>query len=230
MGRVHHGAVATTTKELRAILHASLLGGDNYMPMCIPPTFVALIVLLNGISIAWAQQKNEVSFPTNDEVRLVLTQTERALQQYKPLLDEEEHLFGENGKEAAAKDREVVAALDMAIKAFRQKPQGFNGPLGFAFFEWIDDSDRNVLLCASGASNDAVVSMINGEKSRSDSLMKLSQRCMDLSTLLYTVSENASALYMRYAEAEEQTAIEAADVGTKCVEELKKSEAAKRKQ
>jgi hypothetical protein len=47
----------------------------------------------------------ETNFPTNDEINLLLTQTERAVGQYKPLLNQEESLFGEKGKEAVAKDR-----------------------------------------------------------------------------------------------------------------------------
>ena len=60
------------------------------------------------------------------------------VQQYKPLIDEQGRLLGKKGKVGAPKDREVVQSSEMAIKAFRRSPQGFNGPLGFGFFEWID--------------------------------------------------------------------------------------------
>ncbi len=191
---------------------------------------LTLLLLPLAASIAGAQSANEPNFPTDDEIQLVLTQADRAIQQYKPLLSEQERLFGEKNKEAIAKDREVVAALDVAIKAFRQKPQGFNGPLGFSFFEWIDDADRNVLLCASSASNEAVASAIDGKSGKAQSLMRLSQSCMDLSTLLYTVSENAGALYTRYVQGAEKLAAEGAEIATKCAEVMRKSGTARPKQ
>lgn len=67
----------------------------------------------------------------------------------------EERNLGKKGTEAVAKDREVLSALKMAIAGFRKQPQGFNSELGFAFFEWLDDADRNALLCASTALTDA---------------------------------------------------------------------------
>jgi hypothetical protein len=72
--------------------------------------------------------------------------------------------------------------------------QAFNSDLGFAFFEWIDDADRNILLCATGASTQAVSLMLDGKTAKARSLAQLSQSCMDMSSLLYTVSENAGAL------------------------------------
>ena len=153
----------------------------------------------------------------------MLTQTERAIGQYKPLLDQEEALFGEKGKEAVAKDREVVKGLETAIKTFRKNPQGFNSNLGFAFFEWIDDADRNILLCASGASTEAVTLMLDGKTDKARSLAELSKSCMDMNSLLYTVGENAGALYARFVAGEEALAKQAFDTMQKCTDILKKS-------
>jgi hypothetical protein len=50
---------------------------------------------------------------------------ERVVERYKPLLDQEELLFGEKGKEAVTKDREVVRGLEPGIRAFRKDPQAF---------------------------------------------------------------------------------------------------------
>ena len=165
----------------------------------------------------------ETNFPTNDEINLLLTQTERAVGQYKPLLDQEESLFGEKGKEAVAKDREVVKGLEMAIKAFRKNPQGFNSNLGFAFFEWIDDADRNILLCASGASTEAVTLMLDGKTDKALSLAQLSKSCMDMSSLIYTVGENTGALYARYVSSVEALAKQGSEVAQKCTDILKKN-------
>jgi len=54
-------------------------------------------------------------------------------------------------------------------------------------------------------------------------LLHLSQSCSDISTLIYTVSENAGALYERYSKAEEQLAVEGVETAEKCAETLKKS-------
>jgi hypothetical protein len=69
-----------------------------------------------------AQSKNETNFPTDEEIRLVITQIDRAMQQFKPLLDQEEALLGGEGKEATAEDRQVVGALETASKTFKKNP------------------------------------------------------------------------------------------------------------
>lgn len=109
-----------------------------------------LFVLTFSFAFA-ASAQTEKAFPTNDEINLVLAQTERAMQQYKPLIDQEEIQLSKSYTDAVAHDREVVNALETAVKAFKANPQGFNGPLGFPFFEWLDDADRNAVLCESGA-------------------------------------------------------------------------------
>ena len=179
-----------------------------------------LLVLVSSLTVVCRGQ--ETNFPTDDEINLLLTQTERALVQYKPLLDQEESLFGEKGKGAVAKDREVVKGLETAIKAFRKNPQAFNSALGFSFFEWIDDADRNILLCASGASTEAVTLMLDGKTAKARSLAELSQSCMDTSSLMYTVGENAGALYTRFVAGEEALAKQAYDMAQKCTDILKK--------
>lgn len=180
-----------------------------------------LLVLVSSLCITSSAQ--ETNFPTDDEVKLLLTQTERALGQYKLLLDQEEALFGDKGKKAVAKDREVVHALETGIRALRKNPQGFNSHLGFAFFEWIDDADRNSLLCASGASTEAVTLMLDGQAPKARSLAQLSQSCLDTSSLLYTVGENAGVLYARYVASEEALAKQGVELAQKCTDLLKKN-------
>jgi len=180
----------------------------------------ALVLLTIGFAnTAYAQ--TEKTFPTDDEINLVLTQTERAIQQYKPLIDQEEIQMGKSGKDAVANDRQVLSGLEIAVKAFKAKPQEFNGPLGFAFFEWLDDSSRNAALCANYASSQVALRVMDGNTSKADSLLHLAQSCNDVSTLIYTVSENAGSLYQRYVEAEQQLAAHGAEVAGKCADILK---------
>jgi hypothetical protein len=71
----------------------------------------------------------------------------------------EEQMYREKGETAVAKDREVVRGIELAIKGFGKNPQSFNSPLGFSFSEWLDDADRNALLCASGAATEATINI-----------------------------------------------------------------------
>ena len=179
-----------------------------------------VLVLLTAGFITVAQAQTEKPFPTDDEINLLLTQTERAIQEYKPLIDQEESQMGKSYAEAVAKDRQVVNALETAVKAFKSKPQAFNGPLGFIFFGWLDDADRNALLCASGASLQASQA---DTVDRASTLLHLAQNCQASSTLIYTVSENANSLYGKYVEAEAQLAEQAAEAVQKCTDILKRN-------
>jgi hypothetical protein len=183
---------------------------------------VMLLILCAFSSTAQAQ-KHDPNFPTDDEIRLVLTQAKRAVGEYKPLLDMEEKMLGKAGAEAVAKDREVVRGIDTAIELFGKNPQAFNGPLGFAFFEWIDDTGRNALLSSVKASSDSTVDLIDGDAQKARANAELAKDFANISTVFYTVSENAGALYLRYVEGEEQLAKKGFQVATDCADILKKS-------
>jgi hypothetical protein len=184
-----------------------------------------LLVFLLSVSVPLRAQ-DEKTFPTDTEIQLLLTQADRAIQQYKPLIDQEEIQFGKSGAEAVAKDRQVVQGIEMAVQTLQKKPQGFNSPAGFAFFEWLDDASRNAMVCSTSLMTQATVSLMAGEISKATELIHLGQSCMDVSSLIYTVSENAGALYERYVNAEEQLAQKDFDTSQKCFEALKKLDAA----
>ncbi len=178
------------------------------------------LVLLTAAFAPVAKAKADKPFPTDDEINLVLSQTERAIQQYKPLINQAEIQMGKSYAEAAAKDRQVVNALETAVKAFKRKPTAFNGRLGFIFFGWLDDADRNALLCASGALLQASQA---GNVDRASTLLHLAQNCQAASTLIYTVSENVNSLYVKYIEADEQLAEQATAAVQKCTDILKRN-------
>jgi hypothetical protein len=184
------------------------------------PTCTVVILILSLVPMSHAQ--DETTIPTDDEIRLVLTQTERAMQSYKLLIDQEELQLGSAGAEAVAKDRQVLHGIEIAVEALKKQPEGFNGPAGFLFFEWLDDASRNALLCSSTALSQSTMLMMSGKTSSANELMHLSQSCMDASTLIYTVSENAGSLYERYAKAEQRIAEKGFSVAQKCADALKK--------
>jgi hypothetical protein len=188
-------------------------------------SFCAALFILCAVTSARAQKhdtKYDTNFPTDDEIKLVLTQAERAIGEYKPLLDMEEKMLGKAGTEAVAKDRETVHGIDVAIAAFRKNPQAFNGPMGFAFFEWLDDACRNALLSSESAMNSATEGLMDGDKQKAQTNIELAKDLANVSTVLYTVSENAGALYVRYVAGEDQLAQVGLKAAADCVEILKK--------
>ena len=166
-------------------------------------------------------QSKDVNFPTDEEIRLVLTQTSRAVEQYKPLLDMEEKMLGKAGAQAVTNDRDVVRSIELAVVGFGKSPKAFNSALGFTFNEWLDDASRNAALCSANAMSDAMTSLLDGNKSRVDTDILLSQACSNVSMVFFTVAENAGALYTRYAQAVEKLAAEGANVAEECGKVLK---------
>jgi hypothetical protein len=185
------------------------------------PALLLAAIFLFSLWPCSAQEKS--SFPTDDEIHLLLTQTDRAMQQYKPLIDQEERQLGKAGTNSVAKDRQVVKAVEAAVQLLTKQPQGFNGPVGFSLFEWLDDATRNALLCSQGAMSQSTMLLIAGKTDDALQMMQLSKSCMDASTLIYTVSENAGSLYERYVKGEQDLANEGANGLEKCVEALKKT-------
>jgi len=64
-------------------------------------------------------------------------------------------------------------------------------------------------------------SILDGGANKAISEMHLSQSCTDVSMLLYTVSENAGALYTRYVGSQQKVAEEGARVAQRCNEILR---------
>ena len=178
-------------------------------------------VLLTIFAVA-ANAQTDKTFPTNDEINLMLTQSERAVQQYKPLIDQEATEMGKSGAMAAAKDREAMRNFGVGLKGLRANPQAFNSPAGFIFLEFLDDESRNATLCGGGALSQVALQMMDGDITKADSLTHLSQSCTDVSASIYTVIENAESLYLRYVEAEQQLAGQGVEAAGRCMAILKK--------
>lgn len=186
----------------------------------------AIILMFLFVSLPLINQAQEATFPSDNEIQLLLTQADRAMQQYKPLIDQETLLLGKSiNAEAAAKDREVIQAVEMAVQTLKKKPQGFNSAAGFALFEWLDDASRNALACSTSSMTQATTALMDGAVNKATELIHLGQSCMDVSNLIYTVSENAGALYERYTKSIQKLAEDGAKVAQQCKDALKKMEA-----
>jgi hypothetical protein len=110
-------------------------------------------------------------------------------------------------------------------KGMKAKPQLFNSRFGFEIVTLLDDAVHNSLLCSTQA---AMGIPTASDVSQAQSFLHLAQACSDTSTLLYTVSENAAALYEKYLAAAEVLENETADVATKCTDILKKNTASEK--
>jgi hypothetical protein len=178
-------------------------------------TFVLIAV---GFAVVAQAQPGKL-IPGEAEITPMIARTEQAIQQYKPLLDHEEIQLG---ADVVANDRKDVASLEVAVENLKSDPLEFNGPAGFALFQWLENASRNAALCASSASMQAESQIKRGNTTGASSLHHLAEGCLDISTLLHTISVNAGYLYIRYADSEKQIAIENAKMLQQCTDMLKK--------
>jgi len=181
---------------------------------------VALLVVLQFAIVTNAQ--SEKVFPTDEEIGLLLAQADRTIQRYKLLLDEQEAEIGKSVADEIAKDRESLNTLETVMKGFKNKHSRFNSPQGFTFLESLHNADRNLLRCVNTASSGSTGYMIAGNRDKADALLRLSQSCMDVSLLIYTISENASTLYQHFIEAQDEWAAHSTQEARQCENALEK--------
>jgi hypothetical protein len=72
-------------------------------------------------------------------------------------------------------------------QGLQAQTQGLNGPLGFKFFEFLDDASGNAALCADGSSSQVLFEVMDGKKDKAESVLHLAQSCADASALIYTI-------------------------------------------
>ena len=182
---------------------------------------LVVLIFIFGFAIV-VDAQSEKAFPTDEEIGLLLAQADRTIQRYKPLLDEQEAQIGKSVADEIAKERQAAGSLDMVMKSLKIKHSGFNGPLGFTFLESLHEADRNLLRCVNSASSGSIGYMIAGNREKADALLRLSQSCMDVSLLIYTISENAATLYTHFVEAQDQWAAHSTQEARQCENALEK--------
>jgi hypothetical protein len=185
------------------------------------------ISLLCPLAVRASQNDDKLkSFPSNEEINLLVTQANRAMEQFKVIEIQAEGLLG---KEAFDQDRKLFEHWAFMQKALKENPQAFNSSLGFEAVLDLDDASRNSAMCANMAATQALKDVANGTIEHTTVIVSLSQSCLDVSTLLYTVSENASSLYKKYLAWRREFSAQAMDAVQKCQDVLKEL-AAKKKQ
>lgn len=184
------------------------------MKFCCLSAAVAIALLCPS-----AQSQQSKNFPTDDEIKLVITQTDRALAEYAATVEQERKLYGD--RVDVKNDRQVIDGLSTMSKGFGAKPQVFNSRFGLELVLLLDDASRNAALCNASAISEGVKATMAGQTQAAEDYMQLARACTSDSTLLYTVSENAAALYQRYVDSEQDLAQKAFDEMNKCIEALK---------
>jgi hypothetical protein len=182
-----------------------------------------LIVLTLASVFSSAQQKAEVEFPTAEEINLVVTQSERAFDQYKNSVVMERNLqSSKQDPSSLKKDQELVEMAHKLITALKSNPDGFHGLGGLLLLSTLDDASRNAALCSSSGSAEIVKGLIEHfEVKDAYRIMTIIQTCSDVSAHLYTVSESVHALMVRELEAQQDLNNQAMELANKCADMVK---------
>lgn len=175
---------------------------------------VAVFGLLFSISTAAQTSTGQKSdtFPTENQINLLLTQAERAFDQYENAVALESETFataktksGESALISLTKDRELLTQARSVLAALKKNPKIFNSPMGFLLIGNLDDASRNMALCSGQAGLEMSTDVMdNADVAKASTKLHLNQTCLDTSTLLYTVSETAFDMYSQYLSADYQ--------------------------
>jgi len=184
------------------------------------------------LSICLAQQKEKrPEFPSTEEIQLVVTQSERVLEQYKQAITMEAELpSSKHNPSVIEKDREVYDMATKLVTALKAHPEGFHGLGGLLLLSSLDDASRNAAVCSGSASSDAMNAVIStSDVNSARDWLHVGLSCMDVSGYLYTVSESVQALLVREMEAQQLLNQNAQETLNGCTAALKKCASQSRK-
>jgi hypothetical protein len=173
------------------------------------------ICLAVTCSAQQTKPEQEVDFPRTEEIQLVVTQAERAFEQYKQSVNAEANLPAAKQDESALnKDREVVEMSGKLIAGLKSKPQAFHGLGGLLLLSTLDDASRNAALCANAGMGELTQRLLSKFDTNSAyHTLTIIQTCSDVSLHLYTVSESVHALLVREMEAQQNLNQQAMEFG-----------------
>lgn len=161
---------------------------------------VVRIVVLCAISMLSSSGKaqEKPAAPTKEEVELLLTQTERGIDQYATLIQQANKLLAGIPDADLTTDKQLIGYWKQLDKIFRANPDKFDSRAGFDLLVLIDDASRNAALIGTSAAKQTSQEIIAGRIQRADLFVTLMQNATSTSTLLYTVSENCNSLHLKY--------------------------------
>ena len=147
-------------------------------------------------------QRSREQFPTEEQIKLLLTQAERAFDQYESSIKLENQLSGgdlpSDLQSMISKDREVLKMGRAVIGDIQKNPKSFNSPLGFLLIGQLDDASRNMAICDGQAGMEAADAIQKANTTEGFSKLHIAQACLSSSVLLQTVSETAFNMYSQY--------------------------------
>lgn len=185
----------------------------------------SLLALVVFSSLLSAQESlKPKDFPTKEEIKLVVAQAERALTEYKQAVELEASLPAANKDKASLdNDKQLIELYPKLLDGLTASPSKFNSLGGLLLLTTLDDAARNAALCSSSGMGDIGQELLsNRDTAAVYRMMAISQKCIDVSTHLYTVSESVNALFVRAIEAQEELNQQAMDTITKCAAALQK--------
>ena len=186
---------------------------------------VPFCLLLLTVPCGAQQQetKDDPEFPKTEEIQLVVTQAERAFEQYKQSVTMEAELpSAKRDPSAVEKDREVFDSTAKLIAALKTHPEGFHGLGGLLLLSSLDDASRNAALCSGTAYNDSMQAvMTNSDIHSARDWLHVGLSCVDVSGYLYTVSESVQALLVREMKAQQILNQQATELANKCTALMK---------
>jgi hypothetical protein len=185
--------------------------------------FCLVMLLLLSTEFASTQDKKEEhTFPTKDQIELLLTQSERAFDTYEETVAQEAAAGGNLGT-SALKDKELLVSSRELLGRLKKSPELFNSPGGFILVGDLDDASRNMSVCMGQAGMESGTEATAGNYHGSEQYLRLLKDCLDASTLLYTVSETAFNMYAEYLFAEHDMMNKATEGLQECADILKKN-------
>jgi hypothetical protein len=199
----------------------------NYLPerdamrYSISAAVIALLFLILSNSLAASAQTNKSDFPTDEEVNLLVEQVDRAMNQYHAVVEQEKALLGSSADTST--DAQLLKFWAIVKAEFVKRPQKFNSFAGFDFATMVDDASRNAALISNSAATEVLREVTGGKVTpKTDSLVTLMQNANSAGTLLFTVSESATALYRKFLRWQGDTLNESVLALTDCSDALKK--------
>jgi hypothetical protein len=169
------------------------------------PRVVILLCFVSVTSLCIAQQQESgPAFPTKEEIQLVVTQAERAFDQYKASVVSEADLpTAKQDKSGVEKDQQIIEMSARIINLLKQQPERFNGVFGLFLLTTLDDASRNAALCSGSGTLDIAKSLMDKpDVNAANRMLAISGKCTDVSSYLYTVSESVNALLVRNMDAQ----------------------------
>jgi hypothetical protein len=189
------------------------------------------LLCLFTANLCLAQQATpQPNFATTEEIRLVLTQSERVFEQYRSVVEMEAAVPAHSKTNLGVeKDQQVLGASKKLIDGLKQNPKAFNGKAGYYLLGLLDDASRNAALCSGSAMADASQKLLSGNKTDVSVMIHLADTCQSMSAQFYTVSENVNALMERYFDGQEMLNDKVNELIAHCNGAIKKNPAPKLK-